>query len=183
MELLPLERRPIAGTAGADYRKKQMAKQLPDHDQDHELCHELSPGEVKQMQQYVRKYKDEALGIGDITLPEEMGQQADMAGEKGPQGLGAGGRPGAGTTGTPGDKGDAIATMGKVGAPGAAGMSPAGPVGNYVSMLFLHTCFANATLFVKVHCHGCIFLLLKNSFCNLSVVVIPFHLNDSQSNL
>lgn len=142
MELLPPERRPIAGTAGADYRKKQMAKQLPDHDQDPERCHELSPGEVKQMEQYVRKYKDEALGIGDITLPEEMGQQAGMAGEKGPQGLGAGGKPGAGTTGTPGDKGDAIATMGKVGAPGAAGMSPAGPVGNYVSMPFLHACFA-----------------------------------------
>ncbi|XP_016425184.1 testin-like [Sinocyclocheilus rhinocerous] len=130
IELLPPERRPIAGTAGADYRKKQMAKQLPDHDQDPERCHELSPGEVKQMQQYVRKYKDEALGVGDITLPEEMGQQAGMAGEKGPQGPGAGGKPGAGTTGTPGDKGDAVATMGKVGSPGA-GMSPAGPVGNY----------------------------------------------------
>ncbi|XP_073687908.1 testin-like [Garra rufa] len=131
MELLPPERRPIAGTAGADYRKKQMAKQLPDHDQDPERCHELSPNEVKQMQQYVRKYKDEALGIGDITLPEDMGQQAGMAGEKGPQGLGPGGKPGAGTTGAPGDKGDAIATMGKVGAPGAAGTSPAGPLGNY----------------------------------------------------
>ncbi|KTF92563.1 hypothetical protein cypCar_00016759 [Cyprinus carpio] len=131
MELLPPERRPIAGTAGADYRKKQMAKQLPDHDQDPERCHELSPSEVKLMQQYVRKYKDEALGVGDITLPEEMGQQAGTAGEKGPQGLGAGGKPGAGTTGTPGDKGDAVATMGKVGSPGAAGMSPAGPVGNY----------------------------------------------------
>ncbi|XP_043084512.1 testin [Puntigrus tetrazona] len=126
MELLPPEQRPIAGTAGADYRKKQMAKQLPDHDQDPERCHELSPGEVKQMQQYVRKYKDEALGMGDITLPEEMGQHAGMAGEKGPQGLGAGGKPG-----TSGDKGDAIATMGKVGAQGAAGMSPAGPAGNY----------------------------------------------------
>ncbi|XP_059401909.1 testin-like [Carassius carassius] len=131
MELLPPERRPIAGTAGADYRKKQMAKQLPDHDQDPERCHELSPGEVKQMQQYVRKYKDEALGIGDITLPEEMGQQAGMAGESGPRGLGAGGKPGAGTTGTPGDKGDAVATMGKVGTPGAAGILPAGPVGNF----------------------------------------------------
>ncbi len=187
MELLPLERRPIAGTAGADYRKKQMAKQLPDHDQDHERCHELSPGEVKQMQQYVRKYKDEALGIGDITLPEEMGQQADMAGEKGPQGLGAGGKPGAETTGTPGDKGDAIATMGKVGAPGAAGMSPAGPVGNYVSMLFLHTCFANATLFVKVDCHGWIFyyiqiafvtfLLSLSLFISMTLNLIYRHLN------
>ncbi|XP_059392248.1 testin-like [Carassius carassius] len=131
MELLPPEQRPIAGTAGADYRKKQMAKQLPDHDQDPERCHELSPGEVKQMQQYVRKYKDEALGVGDIALPEEMGQQAGMAGEKGPQGLGAGGKPGARATGTPGNKSDAVATMGKVGTPGAAGMSPPGPVGNY----------------------------------------------------
>lgn len=140
MELLPPERRPIAGTAGADYRKKQMAKQLPEHDQDPEYCHELSPGEVKQMQQYVRKYKDEALGIGDITLPEEIGKQAGLTGDKGAQGLGAGTKPGAGTPGRPGtdsaagDKGDAFATMGKVGAPGASGTSQSGPSGNYVSM-------------------------------------------------
>ncbi|KAI7812030.1 testin [Triplophysa rosa] len=137
MELLPPERRPIAGTAGADYRKKQMAKQLPEHDQDPERCHELSPAEVKQMQQFVRKYKDEALGIGDITLPEEIGTQASLDGDKGPQGLGVGAKPGAGTPGrpgadlAPGDKGDAIATMGRVGAPGAAGTSPSGPSGNY----------------------------------------------------
>ncbi|KAA0724441.1 Testin [Triplophysa tibetana] len=137
MELLPPERRPIVGTAGADYRKKQMAKQLPEHDQDPERCHELSPAEIKQMQQFVRKYKDEALGIGDITLPEEIGTQAGLAGDKGPQGLGVGAKPGAGTPGkpgadlAPGDKGDAIATMGRVGAPGAAGTSPSGPSGNY----------------------------------------------------
>ncbi|ROL43974.1 Testin [Anabarilius grahami] len=133
MELLPPEQRPIAGSAGADYRKKQMAKQLPDHDQDPERCHELSPSEVKLMQQYVRKYKDEALGVGDITVPEEIGLQAGLAGEKGPQGLGAGGKPCAGTTGMPGDKGDAIATMGKVGAPGASGTSVGGPAGNYLN--------------------------------------------------
>lgn len=130
MELLPPEQRPIAGTAGADYRKKQMAKQLPDHDQDPERCHELSPGEVKQMQQYVRKYKDEALGMGDIALPEEMGQ-VGTAGEKGPHGVCAGRKPGAGTTGAPGDKGDAVATVGKVGVPGAAGTSVGGPAGNF----------------------------------------------------
>ncbi|XP_067292057.1 testin [Pseudorasbora parva] len=127
MELLPPEQRPIVGTAGADYRKKQMAKQLPDHDQDPERCHELTPSEVKLMQQYVRKYKDEALGMGDITLPEEMGLQAGS----GPQGLDAGGKPGAGTTRTPGDRGDDVATMGKVGASGAAGTSPGGPAGSY----------------------------------------------------
>ncbi|KAG7329525.1 hypothetical protein KOW79_007699 [Hemibagrus wyckioides] len=114
MELLPPERRPIAGTQGADYRKKQMAKQLPEHDQDPERCHELSPGEVKQMQQYVRKYKDEALGIGDLTLPEELGSQA-----------GTGVNPGA-----PGDQG--TAAVGKVGIPGAVGAgSGAGPAGKY----------------------------------------------------
>lgn len=117
MELLPPERRPIAGTQGADYRKKQMAKQLPEHDQDPERCHELSPGEVKQMQQYVRKYKDEALGIGDLTLPEELGSQA-----------GTGVNPGA-----PGDQG--TAAVGKVGIPGAVGAgSGAGPAGKYVSV-------------------------------------------------
>ncbi|KAF5893477.1 testin isoform X2, partial [Clarias magur] len=120
MELLPPERRPIAGTQGADYRKKQMAKQLPEHDQDPERCHELSPAEVKQMQQYVRKYKDEALGIGDLTLPEELSSHAGAL-----QSPGAGAKPG-----TPGDQG--TAAVGKVGIPGAAGaVSSAGPAGNY----------------------------------------------------
>ncbi|XP_060784395.1 testin [Neoarius graeffei] len=120
MELLPPERRPIAGTQGADYRKKQMAKQLPEHDQDPERCHELSPTEVKQMQHYVRKYKDEALGIGDLTLPEEIGSHAGPI-----QSSGSGAKPGA-----PGDQG--TASVGKVGIPGAVGAaSGAGPAGNY----------------------------------------------------
>ncbi|KAK2838361.1 hypothetical protein Q7C36_013175 [Tachysurus vachellii] len=122
MELLPPERRPIAGTQGADYRKKQMAKQLPEHDQDPERCHELSPAEVKQMQQYVRKYKDEALGIGDLTLPEEFGSHA-----------GIGVDPGA-----PRDQG--TGAVGKVGIPGAVGAgSGAGPAGKYAC----HHCHMN----------------------------------------
>lgn len=128
MELLPPERRPIAGTEGADYRKKQMAKQLPEHDQDPERCHELSPAEVKQMQQYVRKYKDEALGIGDLTLPEELSSHAEAL-----QSPGAGAKLGA-----PGDQG--TAAVGKVGIPGAAGaVSGVGPSGNYVSASSVHT--------------------------------------------
>lgn len=62
----------MAGTEGAVYRRQQMARQLPEHDQDPSKCHELTPAEVKQMQEYVRKYKDEALGVGDVMLPEEM---------------------------------------------------------------------------------------------------------------
>lgn len=120
MELLPPERRPIAGTQGADYRKKQMAKQLPEHDQDPERCHELSPAEVKQMQQYVRKYKDEALGIGDLTLPEELSSHTGPL-----QGPGSGVNPGAAR-----DQG--TAAVGKVGIPVAAGAgSGAGPAGDY----------------------------------------------------
>uniref|UniRef100_A0A4W6C367 Testin n=1 Tax=Lates calcarifer TaxID=8187 RepID=A0A4W6C367_LATCA len=66
IELLPPEKRPVAGTEGAAYRRQQMARQLPEHDQDPSKCHELSPAEVKQMEQFVRKYKDEALGVGDV---------------------------------------------------------------------------------------------------------------------
>lgn len=72
MELLPPEKRPVAGTQGAEYRKRQMAKQLPEHDQEPSCCHDLTSGEVKAMQQYVRKCKDEALGVGDLKLPEDL---------------------------------------------------------------------------------------------------------------
>lgn len=92
IELLPPEKRPVAGTEGAVYRRQQMARQLPEHDQDPSKCHELSPAEVKQMQQYVRKYKDEALGVGDVMLPEDMALV--QAGGKGGTGVGAGGAPG-----------------------------------------------------------------------------------------
>ena len=93
IELLPPEKRPVAGTEGAAYRRQQMACQLPEHDQDPSMCHELSPAEVKLMQQYVRKYKDEALGVGDVMLPEEMAQV--QAGRQGGAVVGAGGTPGA----------------------------------------------------------------------------------------
>ncbi|XP_031725707.1 testin [Anarrhichthys ocellatus] len=115
IELLPPEKRPVAGTEGAVYRRQQMARQLPEHDQDPSMCHELSPAEVKQMQQFVRKYKDEALGVGDVMLPEEMAQ----AGGQG--GAGAGGVPGAGGAGFGPGAGGAVAGAGAGSGPGAAG--------------------------------------------------------------
>ncbi|EMP25605.1 Testin [Chelonia mydas] len=45
MQMLPKEKQPVAGSEGAQYRKKQLAKQLPAHDQDPSKCHELSPNE------------------------------------------------------------------------------------------------------------------------------------------
>uniref|UniRef100_A0A3Q2T478 Testin n=1 Tax=Fundulus heteroclitus TaxID=8078 RepID=A0A3Q2T478_FUNHE len=88
IELLPPEKRPVAGSEGAAYRRQQMDRQLPEHDQDPSKCHELSPAEVKQMQQYVRKCKDEALGVGDVMLPEEMAQF--QAGGQGAAAVGGG---------------------------------------------------------------------------------------------
>ncbi|XP_056137756.1 testin [Lampris incognitus] len=118
IELLPPEKRPVVGTEGAAYRRQQMARQLPEHDQDPSMCHELSPAEVKKMEQYVRKYKDEALGVGDIRLPEEMA--LTKAGSQG--GVGAGG-PGAKAGGTgPGTGGAGVGGAGyKPGAGVAAG--------------------------------------------------------------
>ncbi|XP_068595608.1 testin [Brachionichthys hirsutus] len=91
IELLPPEKRPIAGTEGAAYRRRQMDRQLPEHDQDPSKCHELSPAEVKQMQQYVHKCKSEALGVGDVLLPEDM--VLVQAGGLPGNGVGAGGTP------------------------------------------------------------------------------------------
>ncbi|KAM4554360.1 testin [Fundulus diaphanus] len=88
IELLPPEKRPVAGSEGAAYRRQQMDRQLPEHDQDPSKCHELSPAEVKQMQQYVRKCKDEALGVGDVMLPEEIAQF--QAGGQGAAAVGGG---------------------------------------------------------------------------------------------
>lgn len=79
MQMLPKEKQPVAGSEGAQYRKKQLAKQLPAHDQDPSKCHELTPSEVKQMEQFVKKYKNEALGVGDVKLPREV---EPKAGEK-----------------------------------------------------------------------------------------------------
>lgn len=75
MQMLPKEKQPVAGSEGAQYRKKQLAKQLPAHDQDPSKCHELSPKEVKEMEQFVKKYKSEALGVGDVKLPRDMNTQ------------------------------------------------------------------------------------------------------------
>ncbi|XP_052027054.1 testin-like [Apodemus sylvaticus] len=77
MQMLPKEKQPVSGSEGAQYRKKQLAKQLPAHDQDPSKCHELSPQEVKEMRQFVKKYKSEALGVGNVKLPSEVNAQGD----------------------------------------------------------------------------------------------------------
>ncbi|XP_052027043.1 testin-like [Apodemus sylvaticus] len=77
MQMLPKEKQPVSGSEGAQYLKKQLAKQLPAYDQDPSKCHELSPKEVKEMKQFVKKYKSEALGVGDVKLLSELNAQGD----------------------------------------------------------------------------------------------------------
>lgn len=77
MELLPEEMRPVAGTEGALYRRRQLMRQLPAYDQDPSQCHSLSEAEVKAMAQFVKSYKEEALGVGEVALPGEGGMPKD----------------------------------------------------------------------------------------------------------
>ncbi|XP_075883322.1 testin isoform X3 [Nelusetta ayraudi] len=122
IQLLPPEKRPVAGTEGAAYRRQQMARQLPEHDQDPSKCHELSPAEVKKMEQFVRKYKDEVLGMGDVLLPEDMAQV--QAGGKSGTGAAAGGAAGPGGAQAGGTR--PAAGAGLASGPGGAGSGPAG---------------------------------------------------------
>ncbi|XP_059425923.1 LIM and cysteine-rich domains protein 1 [Carassius carassius] len=71
MELLPEERRPVAGTAGSLYRHKQLIRQLPSYDHDPAYCHSLSEVELKAMAQFVKSFKEESLGVGEVALPGE----------------------------------------------------------------------------------------------------------------
>ncbi|XP_066529299.1 LIM and cysteine-rich domains protein 1 isoform X1 [Hoplias malabaricus] len=73
MDLLLEERRPVAGSEGALYRRRQLMRQLPAYDHDPSRCHSLSDAEVKAMAEFVKSYKEEALGVGEVALPGEGG--------------------------------------------------------------------------------------------------------------
>ncbi|XP_054243553.1 LIM and cysteine-rich domains protein 1 [Indicator indicator] len=73
MELIPRELQPVAGTAGARQRRRQLARQLPLHDQDPAQCRGLAPGELQLMEDFVSKYKAEAMGVGEVALPGQAG--------------------------------------------------------------------------------------------------------------
>ncbi|NXC22521.1 LMCD1 protein, partial [Corythaeola cristata] len=73
MELIPKEMQPVAGTDGAYYRRRQLLRQLPLYDQDPSQCRGLAEGELKLMEEFVKKYKAEALGVGEVALPGQGG--------------------------------------------------------------------------------------------------------------
>eukprot|EP00075_Anas_platyrhynchos_P033964 XP_027323217.1 LIM and cysteine-rich domains protein 1 isoform X2 [Anas platyrhynchos] len=73
MELLPKDMQPVAGTDGAYQRRRQLMRQLPVYDHDPSQCRGLAEGEVKLMEDFVKKYKAEALGVGEVALPGQGG--------------------------------------------------------------------------------------------------------------
>ncbi|XP_064012209.1 LIM and cysteine-rich domains protein 1 [Pogoniulus pusillus] len=73
MELIPKEMQPVAGTAGAWQRRQQLVRQLPLHDQDPAQCRGLAEGELQLMEDFIRSYKAEALGVGEVALPGQAG--------------------------------------------------------------------------------------------------------------
>lgn len=85
MELIPKEMQPVAGTEGAYYRRRQLMRQLPLYDHDPSQCRGLAEGELKLMEDFVKKYKAEALGVGEVALPgqggagKEEGKQQDKS--------------------------------------------------------------------------------------------------------
>lgn len=77
MELISKEMQPVAGTEGAYYRRRRMMRQLPIYDQDPSHCSGLSENEVKLMEDFVKQYKSEALGVGEVALPGQGGATKD----------------------------------------------------------------------------------------------------------
>uniref|UniRef100_A0A8C4WAT2 LIM and cysteine rich domains 1 n=1 Tax=Gopherus evgoodei TaxID=1825980 RepID=A0A8C4WAT2_9SAUR len=73
MELIPKDMQPVAGTEGASYRRRQLMRQLPIYDQDSSHCRGLAESEIKLMEDFVKKYKSDALGVGEVALPGQGG--------------------------------------------------------------------------------------------------------------
>ncbi|XP_022108482.1 testin-like isoform X1 [Acanthaster planci] len=76
MEMIPIENQPVEGTEGAQRRAQQMQKQLPDHDQQPELCQQLNTEEAERMLDFVKDYKEKAVGIGQVqpVVPHKVPQ-------------------------------------------------------------------------------------------------------------
>lgn len=66
MTQLGSENIPVEGSEAAARRKQQLEYQVPAHDYDPSLCHNLSEIEAEQLQQYVSKLKESCAGQGNV---------------------------------------------------------------------------------------------------------------------
>lgn len=58
---------PVSGSKAAIKRKERLEFQVPAHDLDASLCHNLSENEVAQLTQYVEKIKQNSVGQGTVV--------------------------------------------------------------------------------------------------------------------
>nr|XP_015814034.2 LIM and cysteine-rich domains protein 1 [Nothobranchius furzeri] len=83
MELLPESRHPVSGTDGALGRRRQLLSQLPVYDQDPMQCQSLSSEEeISSMILFVKQYKQEVLGVGEVALPGEGSSLKEAANQR-----------------------------------------------------------------------------------------------------
>ncbi|XP_049588951.1 LIM and cysteine-rich domains protein 1 [Syngnathus scovelli] len=83
MELIPECQRPISGTGGAVLRRRQLLGQLPAYDQDPMTCQSLAgDDEVSAMLLFVKRYKLEALGVGEVALPSDSQALREAANQR-----------------------------------------------------------------------------------------------------
>lgn len=64
MQMLPSDKLPISGSEGALYRRQQLEKQVPLHDFNANVCHNLTVEEADAMSSYLQNLKDNAVGQG-----------------------------------------------------------------------------------------------------------------------
>ncbi len=72
MNGLPHDKRPLTGEPGAQYRKKQLMRQLPSHDQNPDECHDLSEAEKREMEVFVKHYRERALGVARVAENDKL---------------------------------------------------------------------------------------------------------------
>ncbi|XP_057700877.1 LIM and cysteine-rich domains protein 1 [Corythoichthys intestinalis] len=81
MELIPEIQRPVSGTGGAALRRRRLLVQLPVYDRDPLACRSLAgEDEISAMLLFVKHYKTEALGVGEVALPADGRALADGEG-------------------------------------------------------------------------------------------------------
>ncbi|CAM9904032.1 LIM and cysteine-rich domains protein 1 [Lampetra fluviatilis] len=82
MSALPDDKQPVAGTEGERYRQRQLCRQLPPHDRDPSLCHDLSPAEVRAAAEFARRCAAETLAVGTVCRPKDFIAQLQQAQDK-----------------------------------------------------------------------------------------------------
>ncbi|XP_019716145.1 LIM and cysteine-rich domains protein 1 [Hippocampus comes] len=86
MELIPESQRPVSGTGGAVLRRRHLLSQLPAYDQDPMACQSLaSDNEVSAMLLFVKRYKMEVLGVGEVALPGDSEALREATNQKEPK--------------------------------------------------------------------------------------------------